>query len=318
MAIRTLCAIVLLAVAASAQAQGGKTTRILVGFPPGQATDIVARLVAERLTVALGHPVIVENRPGQGGSVVLAQLAKSPADGSVLTLSALAGYLVNPWLYGNVQYDTLKDFDPVGMVADLPMMLAVNPAVPAQTLRELVEYARANPERLMHSSSGSGTLSHLLMEDFKQRAGVKIVHVPYQGSPRAMVDLIGGNVQVGLDTVTVIQPHVKSGRLRAIAAGTLKRLAAFPDLPTIAESGYPGFEAVAWVALAAPAGTSREIRERIGAETVKALRSPELSEKLAAIGAVPRPSTPEEFGALLRAEAPRWRDIVARSGAKAE
>jgi tripartite-type tricarboxylate transporter receptor subunit TctC len=318
MRIRILCALFLLAIAALAQAQSGRTTRVLVGFPPGQATDIVARLVAERLTAALGHPVIVENKPGQGGSVALAQLAKSPADGSVLTLSALAGYLVNPWLYGNVQYDTLKDFDPVGMVADLPMVLAVNPSVPAKSLKELIDYAKANPDKLTHSSSGSGTLSHLLMEDFKQRAGVKIIHVPYQGSPRAMVDLIGGSVQVGLDTVTVIQPHARSGKLRLIAAGTLQRLAAYPDLPTIAESGFPGFEAVAWIALAAPAGTPRDIRERIGAEAAKAVRSPELSEKLAAIGAVPRPSTPDEFGAFLRAEAPRWREIVAKSGAKAE
>lgn len=303
--------------AAGAWAQG-KTTRILVGFPPGQATDIVARLVAERLTTGLGHPVIVENKPGQGGSGVLAQLAKSPADGSVLTLSALAAYLVNPWLYPNVQYDTLRDFDPVGMVADLPMVLAVNPAVPVKSLRELIDYARANPDRLTHSSSGSGTLSHLLMEDFKQRAGARIIHVPYQGSPRAMIDLIGGNVQVGLDTVTVIQPHAKAGKLRLIAAGTQKRLPAFPDLPTIAESGFPGFEAVAWVALAAPSGTPREVRERIGAEAVKAVRSPELAERLSALGAVPRPSTPDELGALWRAEVPRWKEIVQKSGAKAE
>jgi tripartite-type tricarboxylate transporter receptor subunit TctC len=304
--------------ATAVQAQGGKTTRILVGFPPGQATDIVARLVAERLTAALGHPVIVENKPGQGGSVVLAQLARSPSDGSVLTLSALAAYLVNPWLYSSIQYDTLRDFDPVGMVADLPMVLAVNPSVPANSLKELIDYAKANPDRLSHSSSGSGTLSHLLMEDFKQRAGIRMVHVPYQGSPRAMIDLIGGNVQVGLDTVTVIQPHARSGKLRLVAAGTLKRLAAFPDLPTLAESGFAGFEAVAWVALAAPAGTPREVRERIGGEAAKAVRSPELAEKLAAIGAVPRPSTPDEFGAFQRAEAPRWREIVAKSGAKAD
>jgi tripartite-type tricarboxylate transporter receptor subunit TctC len=313
-----LAAAMVIAGSGAVHAQAGKTTRILVGFPPGQATDIVARMIADRLTVALGHPVIVENKPGQGGSVVLAQLAKSPADGSVLTLSALAGYLVNPYLYGNVQYETLKDFDPVGMVADLPMVLVVHPSVPVKSLRELIDYAKANPDKLTHSSSGSGTLSHLLMEDFKQRAGIKIIHVPYQGSPRAMVDLIGGNVQVGLDTVTVIQPYVKSGRLRLIAAGTQKRLPAFPDTPTIAESGFPGFEAVAWVALAAPAGTPRDIRERISAETMKAVRSPDFAERLAAIGAVPRPGTPDEFGAFLRAESPRWRDIVARSGAKAD
>lgn len=310
-----LCLALLLSGSALAQ---GKTTRILVGFPPGQATDIVARLVAERLTTALGHAVIVENKPGQGGSVVLGQLAKSPPDGSVLTLSALAGYLVNPWLYGNVQYDTLKDFDPVCMVADLPMVLAVNPSVPVKSLKELIDYAKANPDKLTQSSSGSGTLSHLLMEDFKQRVGIRMVHVPYQGSPRAMVDLIAGNVQVGLDTVTVIQPYVKSGKLRLVAAGTAKRLAAFPDLPTIAESGFPGFEAVAWVALAAPAGTPKEIRERIAAETTRAIRSPEFADKLAALGAVPRPTTPEEFGAFLKAEAPRWKEIVVRSGAKAD
>lgn len=301
-----------------AHAQAGKTTRILVGFPPGQATDIVARMIAERLSGALGHPVIVENKPGQGGSVVLAQLARSPADGSTITLSALAAYLVNPHLYGNVQYDTLKDFDPIGMVADLPMALVVHPSVPARSLRELIDYAKANPDKLTHSSSGSGTLSHLLMEDFKQRAGVKIIHVPYQGSPRAMVDLIGGTVQVGLDTVTVTAPQVKAGKLRLIAAGTQKRLPAFPDAPTISESGFPGFEAVAWVALAAPAGTPREIRERISAETMKTVRSPEFAEKLAAAGAVPRAGTPDEFGAFLRAESPRWREIVAKSGAKAD
>lgn len=299
-------------------AQAGKTTRILVGFPPGQATDIVARMIAERLTGALGHPVIVENKPGQGGSVVLAQLARSPADGSVITLSALAAYLVNPHLYKNNQYDTLKDFDPIGMVADLPLALVVHPSVPARSLRELIDYAKANPDKLTHSSSGSGTLSHLLMEDFKQRAGAKIVHVPYQGSPRAMVDLMGGTVQVGLDTVTVTAPQVKAGKLRLIATGTQKRLPAFPDTPTIAESGFPGFEAVAWVALAAPAGTPREIRDRINAETVKAIRSPEFAERMAAVGAVPRPSTPDEFGAFLRAESPRWREIVTKSGAKAD
>lgn len=301
-----------------AHAQAGKTTRILVGFPPGQATDIVARMIAERLTGALGHPVIVENKPGQGGSVVLAQLARSPADGSVITLSALAAYLVNPHLYKSIQYDTLKDFDPIGMVADLPLALVVHPSVPAKSLRELVDYAKANPDKLTHSSSGSGTLSHLLMEDFKQRAGAKIVHVPYQGSPRAMVDLVGGTVQVGLDTVTVTAPQVKAGKLRLIAAGTQKRLPAFPDTPTIAESGFPGFEAVAWVALAAPAGTPREIRDRINAETVKAIRSPDFAERMAAVGAVPRPSTPDELGAFLRAESPRWREIVTKSGAKAD
>ena len=303
---------------AQTQAPGGSVTRILVGFPPGQATDQVARLVAERLTTALGHPVIVENRPGQGGSIVLRQLARSPADGTVLTLSALAAYSVNPYLYKNLQYDSVRDFDPISLVADLPLALVVNPSVPATTLKELVDYAKANPEKLAHSSSGNGTLSHLLMEDFKQRAGIRILHVPYKGSPPAMIDLIAGNVQVGLDTVTVVQPHVRSGKLRLIAAGTRERLAAFPDTPTIAESGYPGFEAVAWIALSAPRGTPRELRERINAEVNKALREPEFSAKMRAIGALPRGSTVDEFGSFLASEQQRWKALVERSGVKVD
>jgi tripartite-type tricarboxylate transporter receptor subunit TctC len=299
---------------AHAQAQPGAVTRILVGFPPGQATDQVARLIAERLASVLGSPFIVENRPGQGGSLALAQLARAPADGSVLTLSALAGYSVNPYLYKAVQYDSVRDFAPIGLVADLPLALAVHPSVPANTLAELVAHARTNPEKLAHCSSGNGTLSHLLMEDLKQRAGIRILHVPYQGSPKAMVDLIAGNVQVGLDTVTVVQPHVKAGRLRMIAAGTKSRLAAFPDVPTIAESGYPGFEAVAWIALAAPAGTPVALRERINAEVTRALRDPDFAGRMLAIGALPRPSTVDEFGSFLRSEQQRWKALVERSG----
>jgi tripartite-type tricarboxylate transporter receptor subunit TctC len=288
----------------------GKITRILVGFPPGQATDLVARLVAERLTAALGHSVIVENRPGQGGSIVLAQLAKSPADGSVITLSALAAYSVNPYLYKSAGYDTLRDFD--------PMVLVTHPSVPVSGVRELIDYVKANPEKLSHFSSGNGTLSHLLMEDFKQRAGIRILHVPYQGSPRAITDAIAGIVQVGLDTVTVTGPQIKAGRLKMIAAGTANRLAAFAQTPTIAESGFPGFEAVAWIGLAAPARTPREWRERVAGEVLVMLREPAFVERFSSIGAVPRPLGVDEFGNHLRAEQKRWKDVVERSGVKVD
>lgn len=164
----------------------------------------------------------------------------------------------------------MRDFDPIGLVADLPLALVVHPSVPATTLKGLVEHAKANPDALGHMSAGSGTLSHLMMEDFKQRAGIRILHVPYKGSPPALVDLIGGTVQVDLDTVVVTQPHVRSGKLRLLAVGTRERLPVFPDAPTIAESGYPGFEAVAWIALAAPKGTPRELRERINADVAAA------------------------------------------------
>jgi tripartite-type tricarboxylate transporter receptor subunit TctC len=302
----------------AATAQAGKMTRVLVGFPPGQATDQVARMVAERLTTALGHPVIVENRPGQGGSIVLAQLARAPADGGTISLSALAAYSVNPYLYRTVSYDSVRDFDPIVLVADLPTALVVHPSVPAKTLGELVAHAKANPARLAHSSSGNGTLSHLLMEDLKQRAGVEMLHVPYPGSPPAMVDLIAGTVQVGLDTVTVTQPHVRSGKLRMLAVGSGQRLPAFPDVPTIAESGFPGFEAVAWIGLTAPRGTPRDWRERVNAEVAKALGDAEFVEKMRAIGAVPRGGSVDAFGAHLAAEQQRWKAIVERSGIRIE
>lgn len=300
------------------RAQAAKTTRILVGFPPGQATDIVARMIAERLGAALGQTVLVENVPGQGGSIALTRLAKSPADGLTLSLSALAAYVVNPYLYKTVSYDATRDFDPVGMVADLPLALTVHPSVPAASVKELVDYARAQPEKLSHCSSGSGTLSHLMMEDFKHRAGVRILHVPYQGSPRAVADLVAGTVQVGLDTVTVLGPQIRAGKLKLIATGTRTRLPAFPDTPTVAESGFPGFEAVAWLALTAPAGTSKDLRERLNAEVTRALKDPAFNDKLTAAGAVARGSSIDELAAHFRAEQRRWKEIVERSGAKAD
>ncbi len=298
--------------------QAGKTTRILVGFPPGQATDLVARMLAERLTAALGYPVLVDNLPGQGGSIALTRLAKAPADGSLLSLSALAAYVVNPYLYKNVLYDSLRDFDPVILAAEVPLALVVHPSVPVSTLRELIDYARANPEKLSHCSSGNGTLSHLLMEDLKQRAAVRILHVPYQGSPRAVADLVAGTVQVGLDTVTVLAPQVRAGKLKLIAVGSRARLAAFADAPTVAESGYAGFEAVAWLALTAPVGTPREWRERVNAEVNKALRDAAFSEKLVAIGAVTRGGSVDDLTAFMRGEQRRWKEMVERSGIKAE
>jgi tripartite-type tricarboxylate transporter receptor subunit TctC len=305
-----------LAASGLARSQGGaaQTVRILVGFPPGQATDTVARLVAERLAAALGQPVIVENRPGQGGSLVLGVVAKSPPDGLVMTLSALAAYSVNPHLYHNVPYDTLKDFDPVGTVADLPLAMVVNPSLPVHTLPELVAYAKARPGQLAHPSSGNGTLSHLLMEDFKRRAGIRMLHVPYQGSAKAMTDLVAGQVQVGLDTISVTEPLVRAGRLRMLAVGTLKRLPTLPDVPTIAEEGYPGFEAVAWVGLTAPAGTPLAWRERVNAELQKMLAASDFQAKLTAINAMPRPGSVADFGKLLRTEYERWGRIVRESG----
>jgi tripartite-type tricarboxylate transporter receptor subunit TctC len=299
-------------------AQGGKPLRILVGFPPGQATDAVARMLAERLTTSMGQPVIVENKPGQGGSVVIAQLAKSPPDGSVVTLSALAAYSVNPHLYRNVGYDTLKDLDPIGSVADLPLALVVNPSVPAKTVAELIAHVKANPDRLSHPSSGNGTLSHLMMEDFKRRAGIRLLHVPYQGSAKAMTDLVAGNVQVGLDTLAVTLPLVQGGKLRMLAVGTSRRVPTLPDMPTIAESGFPGFEAVAWIGLSAPAGTPADWREKVNREVQAVLKSGDFEQRLAALGSFPRPGSVADFGNLLKSEYARWNTVVQQSGAKVD
>lgn len=301
-----------------ALAQAGKTARILVGFPPGQATDQVARLVADRLTGALGYAVIVENMPGQGGSIALSRLAKAPPDGSLMSLSALAAYVVNPHLYRTVQYDAVRDFDPIVLVGELPLALAVHPSLPVATLKEMIDYARANPERISYGSSGNGTLSHLLMEDLKQRAGMRMLHVPYQGSPRAVADLVGGTVQAGLDTVTVLAPQIKAGKLKLIAVGSRARLPAFPDSPTIAESGNADFEAVAWVALTAPAGTPRELRERVNTEVNKALRDAAFVEKLTSIGAVVRGGSVDDLSGFLRSEQRRWKEVVERTGVRAD
>jgi tripartite-type tricarboxylate transporter receptor subunit TctC len=302
----------------AAHAQSGKVVKILVGFPPGQATDLVARILAERLGPAIGETVIVENRPGQGGSVALAALAKSPPDGSTMMLSALASLVTNPHLYKSVGYDTLKDFEPIALVADLPLLLVVHPSVPAKTLPELIAYAKANPDKLTHSSSGNGTLSHLGMEDLKRRAGITILHVPYQGSARAMTDLMGGAVTVGLDTVAVTQPHVQSGKMRLLAASTAKRLPGFPDTPTIAEQGFPGFAVSAWLGLLYPAGTPKELVEKTSAALAKIVQAPEVGEKYAALGALQRYAGPAEFRAFLKEEYQRWGTIVKASGAKVD
>jgi tripartite-type tricarboxylate transporter receptor subunit TctC len=314
----TILCIVVLVAASFAHAQSGKVTKIFVGFPPGQATDLVARILAERLGPALGETVIVENKPGQGGSLILAQLSKMPPDGSQLVLAPLASMAANPHLYKNVGYDPLKDFEHVALVADLPLLLVANPSEPFKTLPEMIAYARANPDKLTHPSSGNGTLSHLGFEDLKRRAGITILHVPYQGSPRAMADLIGGAVQVAMDTVTVTEPHIKSGRMRLLAVAYGSRLPAFADTPSIAEQGFPGFSLSAWLGIVAPAGTPKARVDKLSAELVKIVQAPEIAQKYAALGTLPRTMPSVEFHDFVQAEYVRWGAIVKASGAKVD
>ncbi len=241
-------------------AQGNKVPRIVIGFPAGQGIDLVSRIVADAMREEVGETVIVENKPGQGGSIALGQVARATPDGATILISAMAALVVAPHLYKNVTYDTSTSFAPVGRVVDMPMVLVVHPSLPVKTLPELIDYVKARPDKLSHSSSGNSTVSHIAMEELKHATGMKILHVPYQGSAAAMNDLIAGNVQIAMDTVAATQAHIKAGRLRLISAGGLERMPFFPDTPTIAEQGFPGFEANAWIGMLLPASTPREDR----------------------------------------------------------
>ncbi|MFN4015358.1 MAG: Bug family tripartite tricarboxylate transporter substrate binding protein [Reyranella sp.] len=316
---RTFGALSLATLAApSAQAQGDKVVKMVVGFPAGQATDIVARLLAEALKPELGETVIVDNKPGQGGSIALGLVARAAPDGSTFVLSPLAALAINPYLYKNVTYRSLTSFEPVARVCDLPLVLVVHPSLPVKTLPELIAYAKANPEKLSHPSSGNGTLSHVAMEELKTKAGMRILHVPYQGSPPAMNDLVAGTVQVAMDTVTVTRPHIDAGRLRLIAVSTRDRLSFFPDTPTIAEQGFSGLEASAWLAVLLPAQTPADKIKRLSDAVVKVVGLPELQKKFLGAGAIPHAMDAAQFAAFLKSEDQRWSKVIAQSGIKAD
>jgi len=319
---RTLLVMALAAAAAmppGVRAQShDKSIRMIVGFPPGQATELIARILAEGLGKELGQTIVVENKPGQGGSLALGALAKAPADGSVITVSALASYAINPFLYKSVPYDTLKDFAPIGLVADIPTVLVTGAESGIASFPDLIRQAKAQPGALRHSSSGNGTVSHLGMQELKRRAGLDIVHVPYQGSARAMTDLVAGRVQVGLDSVAATRQLVEGKRLVVLAAASRKRLSAFPDAPTLEELGFPGLEVSAWTGVSVPAATPAAVRDRLAAAVHKVVSSADFAAKMEPMGAIPHPATAQEFAAFLRGEMKRWQALVASSGAQVE
>ena len=299
----------------------GKTTKIIVGFPPGQATDNVTRILAERLQRNTGRNFIVENLPGQGGSLALGSLAKAPADGSVMMMAHMSAVCTNPHLYKSVPYDSNKDFEAVGLVGDLPFVLVCNPALPFQNVQDLVNYAKANPDKLTNASSGNGTVSHLAMEEFKRRAGgLKITHIPYKGSAAGLTDVMSGNVSIALETAAAVRPLAQAGKLRPLASGTPQRLAGtLAGVPTLTEAGFANFNAVTWLMVLYPAGAAKALVQSTFTEINTAARDPEVEAKLLTAGLVPRFSaSPDEAAAYLRSEFKVWGEVVKRSGVTLE
>ncbi|MBL8384987.1 MAG: tripartite tricarboxylate transporter substrate binding protein [Burkholderiales bacterium] len=304
--------------AQTADAYPSRQIRIVVPFPAGGATDIAARAIADKLGAAWKQPVVIENRGGAGGNVGSDVVAKSPADGYTLVMGVTGSHAINISLYAKMPYDPVKDFEAITQVAVVPNVVVVHPSVKAATLREFVALAKAQPGRLDYASLGSGTAAHLGMEMLKREAGIFMVHIPYRGSAPAVADLIGGQVQVMMDGLPSALPHVRAGRLRALALTSQKRSAAAPELPTIAESGYPGFYADAWSGLFAPKGTPRPVVDKLAAEVQRILRLADVRERLAGLGAEPVGSTPAEFAAHVQREIAKWAQVVRASGAKVD
>ena len=303
---------------AIAQSYPSRPVRLVVPFPAGGTTDILARAMAEKLSGALGQQFVVDNRPGAGGNIGSDIVAKSQPDGYTLLMGTVGTHAINPSLYPKMPYDHVKDFVPVVLVAGVPNVLVVNPTVPAKTVAELIALAKEKPGTINFASSGNGTSIHLSGELFKLLAGVQIAHVPYKGSAPALTDLIGGQVQIMFDNLPSALPHIKGGKLRALAVTSSKRAPALPDLPTIAESGVAGFEASSWFGILAPAATPRDIVQRINAEANKALHAPDMREKLLAQGAEAVGNSPEFFADYIRTETVKWAKVVKDSGARVD
>ena len=314
-----LVSLATLAVPAAAQDAPwpSKPVRIVVPFPPGGAADVFARLIAEQAGKSIGQPVVADNRPGAGGQIATDHVAKSAPDGHTM-LIVTVGHAVNPSLYAKLPYDTLADLVPVARIADLPSVLVVNPEVPAKSVQELVALMKAKPGTVTYASSGNATTSHVAGAMLTSQAGVQALHVPYKGSAPAITDLIGGQVQWMIDPVLSSAQHVKAGRLRALAVSTPRRSSLVPDLPTIAESGLPGYDFAAWFVLLAPAKTPPAIVEKMHREVERILAMPEVKARFVQLGAEPGSGTPAQVSAFLANEVRRYEKVVRDAGMKVD
>lgn len=307
----------LTAPAALAQAWPAKPVRYIVPFPPAGSADILARFVAEKLHVALGQSVIVENRAGAAGNIGTELVAKAPPDGYTILMGTVA-QSISETLYTKLPFSFARDLAPVALVARVPNVMVAHPSLPVKTVNEFIALAKARPGQINFASSGSGTSIHMSGELFKMLTGVNINHVPYKGSGPALIDLVGGHVLVMWDNLPSSMPYIKSGRLRPIAITTLARYPELPQLPTIAESGVPGFDASSWFGVVAPAGTPREVVTRLNTEINRVLNLPDMRERFTQQGAIPGPGTPEDLGNWIRSEIAKWAKVVKASGAKVE
>jgi tripartite-type tricarboxylate transporter receptor subunit TctC len=303
---------------AGAQAWPAKPIRIVAPSTPGDAPDVIARLVADKLSAALGQQVVVENRPGAGGVVGSEAVAKSPPDGYTLIMGNAGSHGINAAVYSKLPYDIQRDFAPVSQVAVAPNVMVINPGVPANTVAEFIAYAKSQPGKLSYASGGNGSSAHMSMELFKSMAGVDIQHIPYKGSSPALTDLIGGQVAVFIGNMPPTVPHIKAGKLRALAVTTKTRSALMPELPTISDAALPGFETVAWFGVLAPAGTPPEVVYRLSQEIGRIARSPEMRERLLAMGAEPVGGTPEEFKAVIDRDIAKWKPLAQKVGIKVD
>ncbi|RCW70575.1 Bug family tripartite tricarboxylate transporter substrate binding protein [Pseudorhodoferax soli] len=292
--------------------------RLVVPFPAGGGTDLIAREVANKVATTQGWSIIIDNKPGSGGNLGVDAAAKAPADGYTLVLGQTSNLAINPTLYPKLPYKPEKDLAPVGLVAQAPLVLVVAADSPYKTLAEVIAAAKAKPQALNYASSGNGTVAHLAAELLQKQAGVKFTHVPYKGAAQGSTDLIGGQIQMYMSSVPTLIGYIKNGKMRAIAVTSQQRTADLPNVPTVAESGYKGFEAVTWFGVAGPDGLPKEVVARLNTAFNQAIGDAEVKKKLAAQGAEVRSSTPEQFGALIGSEIVRWGKVVQESGARVD
>ena len=307
-----------LASLASAQSYPNKTIRILVGFAPGGSTDIVARLIAQEMTKNVGQQVVVDNRPGAGGNIAAELTSKAPPDGHTLFACTTGVFAIQPFLYSKLPYDPDKGLAPVTQTGSLPYIIVMHPSLPAKNVKEFIAIAKARPGQINYASSGIGTASHLSAALFASAAGINMVHVPYKGTGNAMSDLLAGQVVLLFDQPVSSLPLVQAGKLRVLGISSGRRFSTLKDIPTIAEQGLPGFEAISWAGICAPGGTPKPIVDRIYNEVAKVLKVPELRDRLLRDGIEPVGSTPEQYTEHIKKEAVKWGKVVKDSGARVD